>query len=60
MREHSVAKIPVIAVVGEKEVANRSINLRRLGHKDTNTVSLDDAVKELSKEALPPDIIPKN
>ena len=60
VREHSVAKIPVIAVVGEKEVANRSINLRRLGHKDTNTVSLDDAVKELSKEALPPDIIPKN
>ena len=56
IREHSISKIPLIAVVGEKEIKNRSINLRRLGHKDTQILSLNDAVKELSTEAKPPDL----
>ena len=56
LREHSISKIPIIAVVGEKEAKTRSINIRRLGQKDTLTISLDDAITELSLEATPPDI----
>ena len=56
VREHSVSKIPIIAVVGEKELKTRSINVRRLGHKDSKTISLKDAIRELSIEAIPPDI----
>ena len=56
VREHSISKIPIIAVVGDKEVKTRSINIRRLGQKDSQTMSLDDAITELSLEATPPDI----
>ena len=56
VREHSVSKIPIIAVVGEKELRTRSINIRRLGHKDSKTIPLKDAIRELSIEAIPPDI----
>ena len=55
VREHSVSKIPIIAVVGEKELKTRSINIRRLGQKSSETMSLNDAVSELSIEATPPD-----
>ena len=56
VREHSVSKIPIIAVVGERELRTRSINVRRLGHKDSKTIPLKDAIRELSIEAIPPDI----
>ena len=56
VREHSVSKIPIIAVVGEKELRTRSINVRRLGHKDSKTIPLKDAIREFSIEAIPPDI----
>ena len=56
VREHSVSKIPIIAVVGEKELSTRSINVRRLGHKESKTIPLKDAIKQLSIEAIPPDI----
>ena len=56
VREHSLSKTPVIAVVGEKEIETRSINLRRLGSKESQTISLDAAIKALSMEATPPDI----
>ena len=56
VREHSISKIPVIAVVGEKEVKNRSLNIRRLGKKESQTITLNDAIRELSMEAMPPDI----
>ena len=56
VREHSLSKIPLIAVVGEKEIKDRLINLRRLGQKETQTISLNDAVRDLSMEAKPPDL----
>ena len=40
VREHSVSKIPIIAVVGEKELRTRSINVRRLGHKESQKLFL--------------------
>ena len=56
VREHSLSKIPLIAVVGEKEIKDRSINLRRLGQKESQTISLNDAIRDLSIEAKPPDL----
>ena len=56
VREHSLSKIPLIAVVGEKEIKDRSINLRRLGQKESLSISLNDAIRDLSMEAKPPDL----
>ena len=56
VREHSISKIPIIVVVGEKEVKSRSLNVRRLGIKESQTIALNDAIIELSMEATPPDL----
>jgi len=55
VREHSLQKVPVIAVVGRQEAENRTVALRRLGSQEQTVVSLDEAVRMLSNEALPPD-----
>ncbi|MGU9962097.1 MAG: threonine--tRNA ligase [Candidatus Puniceispirillales bacterium WSBS_2018_MAG_OTU23] len=55
VREHSVAKIPYIIAVGGREAESRSVALRRLGHKDQETLALSVAVNTLGKEILPPD-----
>jgi len=55
VREHSLAKIPVLLVVGRKEAADQAVSIRRLGSPDQNVVSLAEAVATLSKEAVPPD-----
>ncbi|MDC3068144.1 threonine--tRNA ligase, partial [Paracoccaceae bacterium] len=47
IREHSLRKIPIIAVVGEKERLSKSINIRRLGTKDSETLSLSEATSRL-------------
>ncbi len=56
VREHSHAKIPVIAVVGAKEAEEKAVSLRRLGSKDQETMALKDAVTMLAAEALAPDL----
>ncbi|MCW5637422.1 MAG: threonine--tRNA ligase [Rubrivivax sp.] len=56
VREHSLQKIPVIAVVGRKEAEERTLALRRLGGEAQHVVSLADAVAALAKEAAPPDV----
>ncbi|MET4100956.1 threonyl-tRNA synthetase [Roseovarius sp. MBR-78] len=56
VREHSLGKVPVILACGMREVAERSVSLRRLGEKATRTVTLDEIVPELASEATPPDI----
>jgi len=56
VREHSLAKTPVIAVVGRKEAEERKVALRRLGGDAQNVLSLEDAIAALTKEALPPDL----
>ncbi len=55
VREHSHAKVPVIAVVGAREAEEKQVSLRRLGSKDQETMSLVDAVAALADEALAPD-----
>ena len=56
VREHSHAKVPVIAVVGAKEADDKAVSLRRLGSKDQVTMTLADAVATLGQEALAPDM----
>jgi threonyl-tRNA synthetase len=56
VREHSLAKIPVIAVVGRKEADGRTVSLRRLGSQEQKSLSLDEAVAVLAAEATPPDL----
>ncbi len=56
VREHSHAKVPVIAVVGAREAEERQVSLRRLGEKNQQVVALDEAAKTLAEEALAPDL----
>jgi threonyl-tRNA synthetase len=56
VREHSLAKVPVLLVVGKKEAADRSVSIRRLGREDQTVTSLDAALNALADEALPPDL----
>jgi threonyl-tRNA synthetase len=57
VREHSVAKVPVILAVGMKEVAERTLSMRRLGSKNSEVVALDQVVAELKTESTPPDLL---
>jgi threonyl-tRNA synthetase len=57
VREHSVAKVPVILAVGMKEVADRTLSMRRLGSKNSEVVALDQLVAELKTESTPPDLL---
>lgn len=56
VRQHSLAKVPVIAVVGRREAEERRLVLRRLGEKEQETLDLDAAVAKLAAEATPPDL----
>jgi threonyl-tRNA synthetase len=56
VREHSLAKAPVIAVVGRREAEEGKVALRRLGSDGQTVVSLGEAAKMLASEALPPDV----
>ncbi|KXV63253.1 threonine--tRNA ligase [Gluconobacter oxydans] len=56
IREHSLARVPVILVVGRREAEERKVAMRRLGGAAQEILSLDDAVAALAKEAQAPDI----
>jgi threonyl-tRNA synthetase len=56
VREHSLAHVPVLAVVGRKEAEQRTVALRRLGGEAQETLALDEAVSRLAAEATPPDL----
>jgi threonyl-tRNA synthetase len=60
VREHSLAHVPVLAVVGRKEAETRTVALRRLGSQAQEVISLEDAVTRLASEATPPDLISGN
>ncbi len=55
VREHSLAKVPVLLVVGKKEAADRMVSIRRLGSEKQQVMGLDEALKMLADEAVPPD-----
>ncbi len=54
IREHSLLKVPIIGIVGEKEQINNTITLRRLGSKEQLTIPVKDAVQQIKKEIRPP------
>ena len=54
IREHSTAKIPMIMVIGKKEVENKTVSVRRLGNKKTETFKTEEILNILFKESLPP------
>jgi len=56
VREHSLKKVPVIMAIGQKEVAERSVSIRRLDRQGSEAVSLDSALAQLAAEATPPDL----
>ena len=51
VREHSVAKVPALLAVGQREVDNRQVAVRRLGSKQQRVLKLDEAVASLEQEA---------
>ena len=56
VREHSLAKVPVLLVVGKKEAADRTVSIRRLGKDSQDVMPLEVALKSLAEEAMPPDL----
>jgi threonyl-tRNA synthetase len=56
VREHSIAKVPVILVCGKREAEEGTVNVRRLGSRDQQSLRLDEAVAALAEEATPPDL----
>jgi threonyl-tRNA synthetase len=54
VREHSLAKVPVILVVGEREQREGTVAMRRLGGKNQEILALKEAVDTLTKETQPP------
>jgi threonyl-tRNA synthetase len=56
VREHSVAKVPVILVAGRREAEEETISARRLGSKDQSVLALDEAAAQIYDEAMPPDL----
>jgi threonyl-tRNA synthetase len=56
VREHSLAKVPVIIVVGTRESEERKVSLRRLGSEKQEIMTLDAAVAALAADATPPDL----
>ncbi len=56
VREHSLAKIPALLVVGKKEAETGSVSIRRLGSEGQTVMSVNQALAALVEEAIPPDI----
>ncbi|MDB5646724.1 threonine--tRNA ligase [Methylobacterium sp.] len=57
VREHSLAKVPVMLVVGRKEGEERTVSVRRLGSQQTRTGGLVETLAALVAEATAPDRI---
>ena len=54
VREHSLGKVPVLLAIGQKEVADRTVSLRRLGDNRSEVLELGEAIRALGFDALPP------
>ena len=54
VREHSVAKTPVIFVIGKRETEGNTVSVRRLGSEKQETIALEDAIQGLVKDARIP------
>jgi threonyl-tRNA synthetase len=55
IREHISVKIPILFVIGQKEVEDGTVTIRELGNDIQKTVKLSDAISEIQNRANPPD-----
>ncbi|MEC8287811.1 MAG: His/Gly/Thr/Pro-type tRNA ligase C-terminal domain-containing protein, partial [Pseudomonadota bacterium] len=55
IREHISVKIPILFVIGQKEVEDGTVTIRELGNDVQRTVELKDAISEIKNRANPPD-----
>jgi threonyl-tRNA synthetase len=56
VREHSLAKVPALLVVGKREAEEGTVAIRRLGEQAQSVMSVDEAIAMLRAEATPPDL----
>ena len=56
VREHSLAKVPHLLVVGKREAEEGTVAVRTLGEKDQRVLPLEEAIAMLSEAATPPDL----
>jgi threonyl-tRNA synthetase len=56
VREHSLAKVPVLLVVGKREAEERTVSIRRLGSQEQSVTPFGDALGALVAEAVAPDL----
>jgi threonyl-tRNA synthetase len=54
IREHSLAKVPVMLVIGKREAETRTVALRRLGGRDQEVLALAETIAKLKGEAAAP------
>ena len=59
VREHSLAKVPVLVVLGRREAETRGVALRFLGGADQEVLALDAAIAKLTAAGRPPDSAPR-
>lgn len=57
VREHSLAKVPNLLVVGKREAEESTVALRVLGSQGQTMLTLDEAIERLKAEATPPDLV---
>ena len=60
IREHSINKVPYILVLGDREVEENTVTIRRLGSKEQKTLDVDECIDLIKNEALPPDLVKAN
>ncbi len=56
VREHSLAKVPHLLVVGKREAEEGTVAIRTLGEKEQRAMALDEAIAMLLADATPPDL----
>ena len=57
IREHSLAKVPVVIAVGKREAEANTVSVRRLGSTDQTVMDLSKAISDLGLEARDPDLV---
>ena len=50
IREHSLSKVPLLLICGQKEAKEKSVTIRKLGSDKQETLSLDKAIKKISEK----------
>ena len=55
VREHSLAKVPVLLALGKREAEEGTVSIRRLGSQQTRTLPLGEAIAAFVDEATSPD-----